>query len=89
MHEVTTVVTHAAGLHARPASMFVQLAKRYAAAITVRNGERQANAKSIVQVLTLGAKQGVAITIQAEGDDSEQAVAALKGLVDANFEAVV
>ncbi len=89
MHEVTTIVTHDAGLHARPASAFVQLAKKYSAAITVRNGERQANAKSIVQVLTLGAKQGVEITIRAEGDDSEQAVTALKGLVDANFEVSV
>ena len=86
MHEVKTIINHPSGLHARPAALFVQLAKRYAAAITIRNGQRQANAKSIVQVLTLGAKQGVELTIQAQGDDAEQAIQALKNLIDSNFE---
>jgi phosphocarrier protein HPr len=85
MPEITTTITHGVGLHARPAALFVQTAKRYAANITVRNGERQANAKSMVQVLTLGAKQGSELTIQAEGDDAEEALQGLKELIEANF----
>lgn len=85
MPQITTTITHGVGLHARPASIFVQTAKRFTSNITVRNGDRRANAKSMVQVLTLAAKQGSEITIQAEGEDSEQALEALKALIDANF----
>ena len=85
MPEITTTITHAVGLHARPAALFVQTAKRYAATITIHYGERKANAKSIVQVLTLAAKQGSDLTIQAEGDDAEQALHALRDLIAANF----
>jgi len=85
MPQITTTITHAVGLHARPAALFVQTAKRYAAAISVRNGERQANAKSMVQILTLGAKQGSELTIQVEGDDADQALQALRELIEANF----
>ena len=58
MPEIIATITHAVGLHARPAALFVQTAKRYTAAITVHTGARQANAKSMVQVLTLAAGQG-------------------------------
>lgn len=86
MQQISVTIQHAAGLHARPAAVFVKTAKQYAAAITVRNGARQANAKSMVQVLTLGAKQGIAVTIEADGADEQQALAALKSLIDTNFE---
>jgi phosphotransferase system HPr (HPr) family protein len=85
MPQITTTITHAVGLHARPAALFVQTAKRYTAAITVHCGERKASAKSMVQVLTLGAKQGSELTIQAEGDDADQARQALQNLIEANF----
>lgn len=86
MEQITATIKHPSGLHARPAALFVQTAKRYESAITVRNGGKQANAKSIVQVLTLGAKQGVEVTIEAEGADSAQALSALKALIDTGFE---
>ena len=86
MPQITTTITHAVGLHARPAALFVQTAKRYAASITVRTGERQANAKSMVQVITLAAQQGSELRIQAEGDDAEQALQALHQLIAANFQ---
>jgi phosphocarrier protein HPr len=86
MPELNITIDHAVGLHARPAALFVQTAKRFASTITVRNGERKANAKSIVQVLTLGAKQGTELLIEAEGDDSQQALAALKTLIESHFE---
>lgn len=85
MLEKTCVVQHEVGLHARPAALFVQTAKRFASEIIVCHGERRANAKSILSVLTLGAGQGAALTLQAEGDDAAEALAALQALVEGNF----
>lgn len=73
------------GLHARPAILFVKTANRFASRITVRAGEKQADAKSIVKVIGLGARRGVTITITAEGDDETEAVDALISLVESDF----
>ena len=85
MPETTLTVHHKVGLHARPAALFVQTAKRFNCDVKVTHGEREANAKSILGVLTLGANQGAVITIRAEGDDAEQSLAALEALVESNF----
>ena len=85
MPEITLTVHHEVGLHARPASQFVQTAKQFASDITVAHGEREANAKSILGVLTLGANQGAVITVRADGEDADQALAALEVLVADNF----
>ncbi|MCR4406804.1 MAG: HPr family phosphocarrier protein [Anaerolineae bacterium] len=85
MPEITLTVRHEVGLHARPAALFVQTAKQFNCDIKVTHGERQANAKSILGVLTLGANQGAVITIRAEGEDANQALAALEALVEDNF----
>lgn len=85
MPEINTTITHEVGLHARPAALFVQTAKRYTSAITVHYGERKANAKSMLQVVTLAAKQGAQLTLHAEGDDADQALQALQRLIEANF----
>lgn len=69
------------GLHARPAALFVKEAKKYAAEIKVAKDEREVNAKSSLQILTIGAKKGDSIAIRAEGDDAEEAVAALSDLI--------
>jgi phosphocarrier protein HPr len=86
MPEITLTVEHEVGLHARPASMFVRTAKKFESEITVTRGDRTANAKSILTVLTLGAHQGAEITIQAEGADADDALTALESLVKKNFE---
>lgn len=78
--EVT--ITDEVGLHARPAARFVKLAKSFTSEITVGRDERSANAKSLVDVLTLEAGQGVTVTIEAHGDDAEQAVDELAGLLN-------
>lgn len=75
------------GLHARPAVLFVKTANRFTSRINVRAGEKQADAKSIVKVIGLGARKGVTITISAEGADEADAVAALISLVEGNFAA--
>jgi phosphocarrier protein HPr len=73
------------GLHARPAAVFVQTAKKYSSEITVHKDDRQVNAKSILALLTLGANMGAQITICATGGDEEAAVKALQELVENNF----
>lgn len=85
MPETTVTVRHKVGLHARPASLFVQTAKKFQSDIRVKHGEREANAKSILTVLTLGANQGAVLTLRAEGADAEEALAALTALVEDNF----
>ena len=85
MPEITLTIYHATGLHARPATLFVQAASEFGSDITVTHGEREANAKSIMSVLTLGASQGAVITVRAEGEDAEEALAALGRLVAGNF----
>jgi len=85
MVERSVIVTHKVGLHARPASMFVQTAGKFKSDITVSCGDRNANAKSILTVLTLGAHQGTEITIKADGEDAQDAVDTLVGLVESNF----
>jgi phosphotransferase system HPr (HPr) family protein len=85
MPEVTVTVNHEVGLHARPASLFVQTAAKFLSDIEVTHGEKTANAKSILTVLTLGAQKGAEITIKAEGGDAEEALTALEQLVLENF----
>lgn len=87
MATIAVTLHHEAGLHARPAAMFVKIASRFTSVITVTNGAKSANAKSIVQVLTLGAKQGATVTITANGADEQQALQELASLVERNFEA--
>ena len=85
MVERSVIVSHKVGLHARPASTFVQAASKFSSDITVTCEDRTANAKSILTVLTLGANQGTEIKIAAEGDDAQDAVDALVALVENNF----
>ncbi len=85
MPEITLTVQHKVGLHARPAAMFVQTAKQFDCDIRVTHGDREANARSILNVLTLGAEQGAEITICAQGVDADQALATLETLVRNNF----
>lgn len=70
------------GLHARPAAAFVQLANRYKSDIKVRKGRRQVDGKSIMGVLSLGAASGSYITIEAEGEDAEEAIERLSKLLN-------
>lgn len=85
MPEITLTVQHKAGLHARPAALFVQTANKFKSNIRVQHGNREANAKSIMGVLTLGASQGAVVTIRAEGEDAQQALDGLRELVESNF----
>ena len=85
MPEITLTIKHEVGLHARPASMFVQTAAKFSSEIEVTHGETTVNAKSILAVLTLGAHKDSEIIISAEGDDADEALIALEELVLNNF----
>jgi len=69
------------GLHARPAALFVQIANKFDARITVRHDEEEVNGKSIMGILMLGAEKGTEIVIQADGDDAEEALVELEKIV--------
>lgn len=75
----TVTVVHRQGLHARPAALFVQLAKRFTSRVTVKKGRKIIDGKSIMGLLTLAAKHGSRISITTRGPD---AVAALERLTD-------
>ena len=75
-------IANAQGLHARPADMVARLANQYRARIEVVKGNERVDAKSVLGLLTLGAYQGVQLTICACGDDAEDALAALVDLFE-------
>ncbi len=77
----TVSVVHRQGLHARPAALFVQAAKRFESAITVKKGRKIVDGKSIMGLLTLAAKQGARISIVSDGPDAPEALEELIALV--------
>ena len=68
-------------LHARPAAQFVRAAMAFSSSIQVAVGEREVDAKSLLSVLSLGAKGGTSLRLSAEGEDAARAVAELAELV--------
>ena len=81
--EVT--INNEVGLHARPATFFIQKANEFKSGIWVEKDERRVNAKSLLGVLSLGITKGATITLLADGSDEKEAVAALSELVSGNF----
>ena len=73
------------GLHARPATFFIQKANEYKSSIWVEKEERKVNAKSLLGVLSLGIVGGTTIKIIADGIDEQEALNALIALVDSGF----
>ncbi|HJT59396.1 MAG TPA: phosphoenolpyruvate--protein phosphotransferase [Ktedonobacteraceae bacterium] len=83
--ETSLVLTNPTGLHARPASLFVQTAAKFQSTIEVWKGGKQVSASTIMGVLSLDARNGDTITIRARGADAGDAIEALSELVHANF----
>lgn len=73
------------GLHARPATFFIQKANEFKSSVWVEKDERRVNAKSLLGVLSLGIVGGTTIRIMADGSDEEQAVDGLVKLVESGF----
>ena len=88
MTEATIQVKNKVGLHARPASLFVQTAAKFSSKIKVKNLTTNGNfvdAKSIIMVLTLGVMKDHEVVIQTEGADADAALGALRALIENNF----
>ncbi|WP_199616600.1 HPr family phosphocarrier protein [Paenibacillus alkalitolerans] len=79
-----TIINHT-GLHTRPAKEFVKVANSFQSDITVHRPGKNANAKSFISVVTLGAAKGASITIRADGPDEAEAVSALCKLIEDKF----
>ena len=78
-------VKNQVGLHARPATFFIQRANEYQSSIWIEKEERKVNAKSLLGVLSLGITKGTQVTIIADGSDEEDAVNGLVELITSEF----
>ena len=85
MTQRETRIVNRLGLHARAAAQLVRMANEYNSDISLIKPNQQANAKTIMEVLMLGAAQGEDLTVEAGGDDEENAVEAIVQLIDARF----
>ena len=81
--EVT--INNQVGLHARPATFFIQKANEFKSSIWIERDERRVNAKSLLGVLSLGIVKGTAVIIVADGVDENEAIATLSELIDSDF----
>lgn len=79
------MVQNQVGLHARPATFFIQKANEFKSSIWIEKEERRVNAKSLLGILSLGIVGGTSIRIIADGADEQQAVDALVELVECGF----
>ncbi|QEK11500.1 HPr family phosphocarrier protein [Crassaminicella thermophila] len=84
MEKVVTILNEA-GLHARPAGAFVKMASQFSSDINIEVNGKSLNAKSIMNLLSLGLKKGDEIKIVANGADEKEAVEALADLVNSKF----
>ncbi len=73
------------GLHARPATFFIQKANSYKSSVWVEKDDRRVNAKSLLGVLSLGIVKGMTITMIADGIDESEALTGLAELIDTGF----
>ena len=79
------VINNQVGLHARPATFFIQKANEFKSSIWIEKDDRRVNAKSLLGVLPLGIDKGTAVKILADGVDESAAIATLSELIDSNF----
>ena len=79
------VINNQVGLHARPATFFIQKANEFKSSIWVEKEDRRVNAKSLLGVLSLGIVKGTTVTLIADGTDEEEAISTLSELIDSDF----
>ena len=85
MKEFKHVINDPMGLHARPAGMLVKACAGYASAVTITAPTGKADAKRLMAVMRLAAKQGMELTISVDGADEEKAATELKAFLEANL----
>lgn len=79
------VINNQVGLHARPATFFIQKANEFKSSIWIERDDRRVNAKSLLGVLSLGIVKGTAVNLIADGPDEENAIATLSELIASDF----
>ncbi|MGL4688023.1 MAG: HPr family phosphocarrier protein [Fusobacteriaceae bacterium] len=82
MKTITVEIKNKAGLHARPSSLFVQVASEFEAEILVKCDDEEINGKSIMGLMLLAAEQGRKLVLEADGEDEDQLLEALRELVE-------
>lgn len=85
MIEFSKRINNKIGLHLRAAGEFVKVASQFQCSVTVYNGERAANGKSILGLASLAAARGTNVRIEVDGPDEQAARKALENLFDSNF----
>ena len=85
MYSKDVMVQNQVGLHARPATFFIQKANEFRSSLWIEKEERRVNAKSLLGILSLGIIGGTQIKIIADGSDEQAAVNALVDLVESGF----
>ena len=85
MKEFTHVIADPLGLHARPAGMLVKACAGYASSVTITAPTGKADAKRLMAVMRLAAKQGMELTVSVDGADEEKAAAELQAFLQANL----
>ncbi len=85
MVKENVTITNNIGLHARPATFFIQKANSYRSSIWIEKDDRKVNAKSLLGVLSMGIAKGMTVTLIAEGADEADAVQGLVTLVQTGF----
>ena len=85
MTQRDVTITNNIGLHARPATFFIQKANSYKSSIWIEKEDRKINAKSLLGVLSMGIAKGMTVTIVADGQDENDAISGLSDLIDTGF----
>ncbi len=85
MFSKEVIVNNQVGLHARPATFFIQRANEFKSSLWIEKDARKVNAKSLLGVLSLGITKGTKISVLADGVDEEDAANSLVALVESNF----
>ncbi len=82
MQEFKYVVKDELGIHARPAGVLAKKAKEFTSVVTIRKGEKSVEMRKLMALMALGVKCGEEVTVSAEGEDENEAVAAFKELFE-------
>lgn len=85
MKEFKYVITDEIGIHARPAGMLAKEAKGFSSKITLEANGKSAEVTKLMAVMSLGVKNGAEVTVKAEGDDEDAAIAKMKESMEANL----
>ncbi len=85
MSEIQLVIRNQLGLHARACALFVKTSSKFKSEVLVARDDLEVNGKSIMGVMMLAAEEGATIVVKADGPDADDALAAIRELVDGKF----